>query len=108
MTDIANFGQAIDLYGKSGDRYSGRIYDKHCSSTFTGRAIVCLSNSSFSNHEWNHAMNSVYKTEDVLQAVLEFEKRDDISHLIIIPLPAMEFGKSDMVDDLIRHYLHHE
>ncbi|MGZ5491568.1 MAG: hypothetical protein ACXWE6_12640 [Nitrososphaeraceae archaeon] len=106
MIQIANFGQPIDLHGKSGERYSGRIYDKECLTSSSGRAIICLTNSTFSEHSWIHSMNSIFKTDDAEQSFQEFQKRNDISHVIIIPLPIMEFGKSIKVEDLIHQYLH--
>ena len=106
MIEIANFGQPIELYGQSGERYSGRIYDKKCISSFTGRAIVCLSNSSFSEHTWKHNMNSIFQSDDVTESFKEFQNRDDISHVIIIPLPVMKLGNATKVEDLIHKYLH--
>ena len=106
MIDIINTGQPIDLLGKSGERYLGRIYEKKSQSTFLGPAIVCLTNSTFSDHDWKHSMNSIYRTEDAIKSMEEFKERSDISHVILIPLGSLQYGKRDMVDDLIRQYLH--
>ena len=99
-------GQDIHVAGKSGDVYYGKIYaNKNSTSSLSGAAIVCLSNSQYIASEWKHQMNSIYNTDDLVKELTHFQKRDDISHLIIIP-HAIGFGNKDEVDDLIRNYLH--
>ena len=101
-------GQDIELVGWSGDRYTGKIYaDKNGTTAFSGRAIACLSNSSYQNGEWTHRVNSIYNTENVNEELAHFRSRDDISHLILIPYSALPSdGAADKVDDLIRSYIH--
>lgn len=106
MIEIANYGQPIEILGISGEKYNGRILDKECMSTFSGRAVICLTNSIFSEHSWKHKMNSIFRTDDVKQSFQEFKDRSDISHIIIIPLPAAEIGNELKVEDLIQNYLH--
>src|SRR5947209_9539942 len=106
MMEILNTGQPIALRGKSGEQYLGIIYDKESDSTVSGRGIVCLTKSNFIDHEWSHSINSIYNTDDVKIAVEDFKNRDDISHVIIIPLNPLDLGKNDKVDDLIRAYIH--
>ena len=106
MREIENFGNPVDLFGKSGNRYGGRIFEKKSQSSFSGPAIVCLSNSSIADHEWKHKMNSIFRTDDAVKTMEEFKERDDVSHLILVPLGSLEYGKKDMVDDLVRKYLH--
>ena len=106
MTVIINDGQSIKMTGKSGREYTGRICTKESESSFTGGAIVCLTNSHFVDHQWQHAVNSIHKTEDVETAMAAFKERGDISHLIIIPQPSFLTPGPDVVDDLIRRYIH--
>lgn len=104
---VAESGQDIRLSGKSGDLYTGKIYsDRNSTSSLSGQAIVCLTNSHFSEERWNHQMNSIYNTNDVKQALEHFKGRDDISHIILIPKQEGAFSRTDHVDDLIRNYLH--
>lgn len=99
--------QDIQLSGKSGEIYSGKIYkDKNSISTLTGEAIVCLTNSHLSDDKWSHHMNSIYNTHDVKNALEHFRNRDDITHLILIPQQSTAPSQKDDVDDLIRNYLH--
>ncbi len=107
MTETTESGQNIELIGKSGQRYTGKIYsDKNSTSALTGRAIACLSNSSLHEGNWTHNMNSIYNTERVSNELEHFRNRDDISHLILVPYSSNEPGVVDKVDDLIRNYLH--
>jgi hypothetical protein len=106
MIDIINTGQPIQLSGKSGEQYAGTIYNKESHSTLTGPAIVCLTISTFANHQWSHSVNAIYRTDDTVQSMEEFKNRGDVSHLIVIPIGLLQYGKRDMVDDLIRQYLH--
>jgi hypothetical protein len=100
-------GHDILIQGKSGETYSGKIFsDKNSTTTLSGQAIVCLSNSYLSDEQWQHSMNSIYSTKDVHAALDHFKIRDDISHIILIPQASMAFSKTDQVDDLIRNYLH--
>lgn len=107
MADTVESGQDIKLTGKSGELYNGKIYsDKNSNSSITGKAIACLSNSTFSEDGWIHHINSIYNTEDVTRELAHFRDRDDISHLILLPYNWNEGGAVDKVDDLIRNYVH--
>jgi len=108
MTQILDIGQAITVSGKSGALYDGRIYNKSSDDSLSGHAIVCLTNSSFDDHHWSHKMNSVFRTSDAKSVLEEFKKRDDISHLILISQHPHQSGATDIVDDLIRHYIHQD
>ena len=103
---ITNMGQDIELTGKSGQLYRGRILDK--SSTLTSRfpAIVCLTNSHYSNGEWHHDMKNVYGTDDALEVLEHFRDRGDISHLIVISRGQNERNRIDPYQDLIEQYVH--
>ena|ERR1051325_7541042 len=106
MIDTLEAGRDISLFGKSGQCYSGKIYsDKNSTTTLSGPAIVCLTNSQFIENSWQHAINSIYN-DDIENALNHFKIRDDVSHIIIIPQSGDEFRKLDKVDDLIRNYLH--
>ena len=106
MTDILESGQDIEIMGKSGQRYSGKIYtDKNSSTSLSGQVIVCLTNSSYGDHGWHHTVNSVYN-DDVQNALEHFKTRDDVSHMILIPHTSAEFSGGSKVDDLIRNYIH--
>lgn len=107
MNDTIESGQPIELTGKSGSRYTGKIYhDKNSTSTLTGRAITLLSNSTHSDEGWAHQVNSIYNAENIADELKHFQNRDDISHLILLPYNENENGVQDKVDDLIRSYLH--
>lgn len=100
-------GQDIELTGKSGHRYTGKIYsDKNSTSTLAGRAIACLTNSVPTAQGWEHHVNSIYNTGDVHRELAHFKDRDDISHLILLPYSSIAGGAPDPVDDLIRQYIH--
>jgi hypothetical protein len=107
MTDTVESGQDIELFGKSGERYTGKMYtDKNSTSSLTGKAIVCLTNSSHSDNGWTHQVNAIYNTERINDELAHFKNRDDISHLVLIPYQTNESGVVDKVDDLIRSYIH--
>lgn len=108
MTDIVESGQDIELVGKSGERYSGKIYaDKNSTSALTGRAIACLTNSTYTDSGWTHQVNSIYNTDNIAEELAHFKSREDISHLILLPYQSISSaGVADKVDDLIRHYIH--
>jgi hypothetical protein len=107
MTEQNETGQDIELVGKSGTRYAGKIYaDKNSTSGLSGRAIACLSNSAQTEQGWQHKINSIYNTESISGELSHFRDRDDISHLILLPYTANENGPMDKVDDLIRSYIH--
>jgi hypothetical protein len=107
MADTVEMGQDIELVGKSGARYYGKIYaDKNSTSNLSGRAIACLSNSTYTDHGWEHHVNSIYNTDSITNELAHFRSRDDISHLIILPYNTNQGGESDKVDDLIRSYIH--
>ena len=100
-------GEDIELVGKSGHRYVGKIYaDKNSTSTLSGRAIACLSNSVYSDRGWDHDVNSIYNTDSIANELAHFSSRDDISHLILLPYNQNEGDVTDKVDDLIRSYIH--
>ena len=106
MKEILNLGQDILLTGKSGATYRGRILDKECTTISTSYAIVCLTNSYYSDGQWHHQFNAVFNTDNEREAVEQFQKRWDISHLILIPRNPNELGKLDKVQDLIQNYIH--
>lgn len=107
MTDILESGQDITLTGKSGERYSGKIYtDKNSLTTLSGQAIAVLSNSTETEDGWNHHVNSIYNTGNASDELAHFKSRDDISHLILLPDSANQSAVVDKVDDLIRQYIH--
>ena len=107
MTNQTETGEDIELVGKSGHRYVGKIYtDKNSTSALAGRAIACLSNSVYTDHGWEHHVNSIYNTDSIANELAHFRDRDDISHLILLPYSNNEGGVTDKVDDLIRSYIH--
>jgi hypothetical protein len=106
MTPILDIGQSITLSGQSGAIYHGRIYNKASDEPFLGHAIVCLTNSTFNDHQWRHNMNSIFRTNDTVSTLNEFKNRDDISHLILISQHPFHADATDAVDDLIRYYIH--
>ncbi len=107
MTDTMESGQDIELTGKSGERYTGKIYtDKNSTSTLSGRAIAILTNSTQTESGWTHHVNAIYNTENITEELAHFKNRDDISHLVLLPYHANESGVADKVDDLIRSYIH--
>jgi hypothetical protein len=105
MNQILDLGQPITLSGKSGALYDGRIYSKASDDSFSGHAIVCLTNSTFNDHHWTHKMNSVFRTDDAKATLEDFKRRDDISHLILISQHPYQ-ATADFVDDLVRQYIH--
>jgi hypothetical protein len=106
MYGSADTGHDVELLGKSGRRYNGKIYsEKNSTSSLGGKAIACLSNSSQNDSGWTHQVNAVYNTENIPGELAHFQSRDDISHLILIPY-SNEFETGDKVDDLIRSYIH--
>jgi|GEM_PF-2957939 len=104
---VQESGQDVQLSGKSGETYTGRIYgDKEANTTISGRTIVCLTNSEYAEGQWHHRMNSIFSSSDVKQTLEHFKGRDDISHLILIPQETGTDPQKDHIDDLIRAYLH--
>ena len=100
-------GTDVQLRGKSGETYAGRIYaEKDARTSLSGKSIVCLTNSSFSDGQWHHRMNSIFSSDDLQNTLEHFKMRDDISHLILISQDANGSHPRDEVDDLIRAYLH--
>ena len=73
MTEIVNLGRDIELSGKSGIVYHGKIYDKESENNFAGQAIVVLSNSSYEG-KWHHNVNAIYMTDNAEQAFVDFQK----------------------------------
>ena len=107
MYTVTESGEDIQLTGKSGHCYIGKIFsDKNSTTALSGTAIVCLTNSYFAEEKWHHRMNSIYNTKHVELALDHFKSRDDISHMILVPAGSLAFGQVDHVDDLIRQYLH--
>lgn len=106
MMEQNETGYDLQLTGKSGSTYEGRIYsDKQGNTTLPAPAIVCLSNSQLSDGQWQHQMRDIYDTADTQKAIEHFRIRDDISHLILIPKNSAYNGM-DSIDDLRRQYLH--
>ena len=74
MSEIINLGRDIEVFGRSGTTYYGKIFDKETDTTMSGPAIVCLTNSRFHNNQWHHQVNAVYNTEKAEQAFEDFKK----------------------------------
>jgi hypothetical protein len=107
MTEQRIAEQDITLTGKSGQVYTGKIYsEKDSTSSLSGRAIAILTNSTQTENGWTHHVNSIYNTENIQDELAHFRKRDDISHLILLPSNWNENAIPDKVDDLIRQYIH--
>jgi hypothetical protein len=105
VTQSIESGQAVELIGKSGATYQGRIYsDKQSSSELPSPAIVCLSNSSLNDGQWKHQIRDIYDTKTIEQALDHFRERDDISHMILIP--GTSYDGTDRINDLRRAYIH--
>jgi hypothetical protein len=100
-----NSERNISLIGKSGHEYYGKIYDKSSDSNLAGQAIVCLSNTRWEDNHWQHHIRDIYNDAGV-RALQHFKERDDISHLILIPVDSLEQQGLDVIDDLRRQYLH--
>lgn len=100
----AEEGQPVQLYGKSGRVYPGKIYTKAAPATPTAPALICLANSTYAEGTWQHRVNAIYATDNAEQERARFSERDDVSHLIVVP--AEEWSDVDATDDLIRSYLH--
>jgi hypothetical protein len=104
-TPAADKGTPVELYGKSGRAYPGKIFTKASGAvTLTSPALICLANSEFANGNWQHRVNAIYATDNAEQERERFTQRDDVSHLIVVP--AEEGSGVDATDDLIRSYLH--
>jgi hypothetical protein len=100
-------GQPIELLGKSGAAYNGTIYAKNDSTvSMPAHAIIGLANSALFNGLWQHAVNAFYRTDNVQQEMDNFRSREDLSHMIVIPVNPAEHSQIDKVDDLIRSYIH--
>lgn len=97
-------GQPVELYGKSGRVYPGKIYTKAAPFALKTPALICLANSTFAEGAWQHRVNAIYATDNAEQERMRFSERDDVSHLIVVP--AEEWSGVDATDDLIRSYLH--
>ena len=107
MYNTTEDGQPIELMGKTGSRYTGKIYSSNDSaSALSGAAIAVLTNSSPTEDGWEHQVNSIYNTQKVNEELARFSERDDISHLILLPYSENNNEVPDKVDDLIRNYLH--
>ena len=96
----------ISLVGASGTEYFGKIYqDKNAGSTSSDEVIVCLSNSVWNDNHWQHLIIDIYKGA-VDTALKHFAERDDVGQLILIPLDQQQTDGTDVIDDLIRQYIH--
>ena len=106
MIESAYTEKNISLIGKSGNEYFGKIYDdKDSTTSLSGPVIVCLSNTTWEDNHWLHAICDIY-TDDAQDALEHFKERDDISHLILIPNLSSEYAGTDKIDDLRRRYIH--
>src|SRR5687768_5747370 len=77
--------QEVELTGKSGTIYKGTIYGKsQRPKSQPPSAIVCLSNSSFTNGSWQHKIINVYHTDAVAKELERFRERADLSRMIVI------------------------
>src|SRR5947209_18279821 len=106
MAEIINIGQDIDLAGKSGRAYRGRILDKGATILSDFPAIVCLTHSNYEGGQWHHRMRNIYHVDHAKEAVEHFQQRDDIGQLILIPQMSNEKNSTDPIQDLIQNYLH--
>lgn len=106
MTDTNETGQDIELTGKSGAIYEGKIYsDKDSSSAYSSAVVVCLSNSAFTEDGWLHSISDIYDAPSARQALDHFNERDDKSHIILLPKNSLPNDR-DVIDDLRRNYIH--
>jgi len=102
-----NEGEEVELRGKSGTAYRGTLYSRaQHPASLPKRAIICLTNSAYSNDNWQHRLVDVYRTEGVANELKRFRERRDLSHVIVIPDNPGQKGPADKTDDLIRNYLH--
>ena len=107
MTQMHDSGIDIVLVGKSGENYHGKLYeDKNSTTTLSGSAIICLSNSHFTDNTWHHSVRDIYDMASIEQALNHFKERDDISHIIVLPKEALANKGIDIIDDLRRNYIH--
>ena len=106
MNEIVNIGQNIELSGKSGRSYRGKILDKGATILSDFPAIVCLTHSHYADGKWHHHMRNIYHVDHAKEAVEHFEQRDDIGQLILIPQIPNERNTIDPIRDLIQSYLH--
>ena len=103
MTD--NSERNISLVGKSGNEYFGKMYeDKKNVTGISGSAIVCLSNTLWDDNHWQFNIRDIYN-DDALTALEHFKERNDISHIILIPMDTETWQGIDVIDDLRRQYL---
>ncbi len=107
MTNIIDRGESLEVYGKSGNSYQARIYsDKNSTSNISSPAIVCLTNSRYTNSGWEHQVKGIYNTDDPEEALRHFKEREDVTHLILIPEITDQYVSIDKVADLIQNYIH--
>ena len=103
---MSNEERNISLVGKSGIEYFGKVFTgKASSTTLSGQVVVCLSNSLWGDNHWTHHVNSIYK-DDALSALQHFGGREDITHLVLIPIDEAHSGSIDVIEDLTRQYIH--
>lgn len=102
---INNSETNISLVGKSGKEYYGKMYDKNSDSSLSGEAIVCLSNILWRDNHWQYNIRDIYSDASAT-AVEHFKARNDISHLILIPVDDLKEKDLDAIDDLRRQYIH--
>ena len=100
-----NSERNISLIGKSGNEYYGKLYDKNSDSSLSGKSIVCLSNTRWEDNHWEHNIRDIYNDAPV-DAIQHFKERDDITHLILIPVDSLEQKGIDVIDDLRKQYIH--
>lgn len=106
---VAGIGWAKDitLVGKSGIAYNGTIFSKNfVAADLPAHAIICLANSFAADTGWQHAINAIYQTNNVLKEIERFNHRADLTHMIVLPVKETDHNESDKVDDLIRNYIH--
>ncbi len=107
VTAAGRMEQEVTLVGQSGNTYHGTLYTKdHHLALLPAQAIICLSNSTPYNGGWHHAVNAIYRSDDVPLEMERFKARQDLSHIIVIPFNPAEQKGLDPIDDLIRSYLH--
>lgn len=98
-------GRNISLIGKSGSEYYGKIYERSDESNSSEQVIVCLSNTRWEDNHWQHNIRDIYNDASD-SALRHFSERDDISHLILIPVDSVKQNGLDVIDDLRRQYIH--
>ncbi len=106
MTNIFDTGKEITIHDNDKNDYSGKIYSKtDAFANLPFYAIICLTNSNFSEGDWQHEMVDIYKTSEVQQELINFQKSGRTTHILIIPKNPADIGRVDKVSALREKYL---